>query len=84
MQVTVTTTPVQLDNNTVDYAEIVAIRSASADILIGGSDVTSGGAAATNGWPYLSTDDPMVFRVPAGGLWARTASGTATVEVLRL
>lgn len=84
MQITVTTTPTQLDNKTIDYAEVVAIRSASANILLGGPEVTAGVSATTNGWPYLATDDPMIFRVPPEGLWAVTASGTATVEVLRL
>lgn len=83
-QLTITTTASQLDLAGVDAGELIVLRDASANILLGGSNVTSASAAATDGFPYKSTDQPMVFRVPSTGLWARTASGSATVEVLRL
>lgn len=85
MRKTIGTTAVQLDT-TVDAGELVVIRNASADILLGPSTVTRASNDATDGWPYKTTDQPMVFRVPSTGIYARidAASGTATLEVLQL
>ena len=80
MQITVTTTPTRLDNPTMG-TESIAVRDASEDIFIGGPNVTTGVDAETDGWPYKTADDPMLFRVPTDGLWAVTAT-TATVEIL--
>lgn len=84
MQITIGTTPVQLDTPSITSAEVIAIRDASANIFLGDPNVTVATDAKTDGWPYLTTDDPMVFRVPSAGLWAVVASGTATIEVLWL
>ena len=82
MQKTVTTTAARLDSGNV--GEIVLLRDATATIYLGGSNVTVGSAAATDGWPFKAADQPMQFRVPSTGLWARVGTGTPTVEVLQL
>lgn len=82
MQANLTTTPSRLDSGNV--GEIILLRDTSANILLGPSTVTSASNDATDGWPYKTSDQPMQFRVPSTGLWARTVSSTATVEVLQL
>lgn len=57
----------------------VQVLTASVDVYFGGSDV-----ATTTGIKLTSTDGPKDFVLGAGDkLYARTASGTATVAVLK-
>lgn len=83
MQINITTTPTRLDDPDRGYPEEIVIRDPSANIYLGGPNVTIATNDATDGFPYKTTDTPLTLRPTPEGLWAVTAT-TATVEVLRL
>lgn len=74
-QVTVTTSPTALVDATAE-AEMVYLHSSSGQCFIGNSDVTtSTGYRMDNG-------DKLTVENKENGIWAITASGTVTVQVM--
>ena len=58
--------------------KVVGLRDASADIYIGGADVTG----ASNGFKVATTDVIFLTLLPGDTLYAVAAAGTPTVAVL--
>ena len=76
-QVTVTTSPTALVDATQE-AEMVYLHSSSGTCFLGNSDVTdSTGYKMDNG-------DKITIENKANGIWAITASGTVTMQVLAI
>jgi hypothetical protein len=76
-QVTVTTSPTALVDATQE-AEMVYLHSSSGQCFIGNSDVTS-----STGYK-MDNGDKITIDNKANGIWAITASGTVTMQVMAI
>ena len=76
-QVTVTTTATALVDATQE-AEMVYLHSSSGTCYVGNSDVTS-----STGYK-MDNGDKITIENKANGIWAITASGTVTMQVLAI
>ena len=57
--------------------KVILLRDASADIFLGGSDVTS-----ANGFRLATTDVLSITLLPGDTLYAIASTGTPTVDIL--
>lgn len=76
-QVTVTTAAMALVDATQE-AEMVYLHSSSGTCYVGNSDVTS-----STGYK-MDNGDKITIENKANGIWAITASGTVTMQVLAI
>ena len=76
-QVTVTTSPTLLVDATAE-AETVYLHSSSGQCFIGNSDVTT-----ATGY-HMDNGQKMTIENKANGIWAITASGTVTMQVMAI
>lgn len=74
--ITVTDAPTLIATGTSD-GSIVLLRGATADIFLGGADVTE-----ADGWPLTDADVLSITLIQGDGLYAITAT-TADVNVLQ-